>query len=80
MTDLDDESIYFDFMPMDLSRILSPFEKLLVIKVFKPQKLMGAVTRYIKKELGEEYAVSPHASLESLFQAADNITPIIFVL
>jgi hypothetical protein len=77
---LDDEKIYFDSMPMKLDSKLTPFEKLLVVKLFKPQKLMGAVQKYIKAELGQYYSLSPISTLEQLFAAADNVTPIIFVL
>jgi hypothetical protein len=36
-TNLDDDKTYFDEMPMGLSTSLTPFEKLLVVKIFKPQ-------------------------------------------
>lgn len=41
---------------------------------------MSAIQQYIKLELGEYYAVSPVSALQTLLNAADHVTPIIFVL
>ena len=59
---------------------LSNFEKLLVIKIFKPEKILPAVQKYLELEIGKIFAHSPLASLESVFKASDVSTPIIFVL
>ena len=67
-------------MPCGLSRTLTPFERLLVVKIFKPEKVMFGIERYLEEELGNEYAHSPISSMPSLFGAADSATPIIFVL
>jgi dynein heavy chain len=71
---------FFASMPCGLSRTLSSFEKLLVIRIFKPDRVMFGVQRYLEEELGSEYAHSPISSMPSLFAAADSATPIIFVL
>ena len=77
----DDTSFaFYSSMPCGLSRTLSPFERLLVIKIFKSEKIMFGVERYLEEELGAEYAHSPVSSMPSLFSAADSATPIIFVL
>lgn len=71
---------FFLSMPCGLSRTLSSFEKLLIIKIFKPEKIMFGVQRYLEEELGPDYAIAPISSMQSLFAAADSATPIIFVL
>ena len=80
VANLDDERTYFDDMPMGLSKTLTPFEKLLIVKIFKPQKLMDAVQKYIGETLGVFFETGPVTSMEELFSKADAITPIIFVL
>ena len=50
------------------------------LKIFKSEKIMFGVERYLEEELGSEYAHSPISSMPSLFSAADSATPIIFVL
>lgn len=56
------------------------FEKLLILKVFKPEKIMFGCAKYVETDLGKLYAESPTATMDSLFSASDKITPIIFVL
>lgn len=59
---------------------VSMFDKLLILKIFKPEKLMFAFQRYVYSELGQVYAESPIATMDALFGSSDNRTPIIFVL
>ena len=56
------------------------FEKLLILKIFKPEKIMFACSKYVEVELGRLYAESPIATMDSLFADSDKKTPIIFVL
>ena len=67
-------------MPSGYSTKLSPFEKLLLLKVSKPEKIMFACARYVEQELGRSYAESPVATMDALFADSDKKTPIIFVL
>lgn len=71
---------YFNVMPCNYGLRLTPFEKLLLIKVFKPEKIAESMTMYLEQELGPEFATSPVSSIENLFKASDCGTPIIFVL
>lgn len=59
---------------------ISMFDKLLLLKIFKPEKLMFAFQRYVHSALGGLYAESPVATMDALFQSSDCHTPIIFVL
>ena len=56
------------------------FVQLLIVELLKPQAFVRAVRQFVKLELGSEFARSPPTSMEVLFQGADNVTPIIFVL
>ena len=77
-----DESEYgfFYHMPADLENKLSNFEKILLIRCLKPEKVLFAVQKYLELELGPEYAISPVSSMETLFRASLANNPIIFVL
>ncbi len=77
---LNEEEFYLQNIPGTYSKSLSIFEKLLILKIFKPEKLMFAFQKYVEKELGKLYAESPLPSMEALFADSDNRTPIIFVL
>ena len=59
---------------------LNNFSKLLILKLFKPQKLIYASQEYVKVELGELYAEAPASRMDALFADSTRTTPIIFVL
>ena len=67
-------------IPCGYGTKLTPFEKLLILKVVKPEKIMFACSRYVEKELGRLYAESPIATMDALFADSNKKTPIIFVL
>ena len=77
---LNEEEFYLENMPNDYSNTLSSFDKLLILKIFKPEKLMFAFQKYVEIELGKLYAESPIATMDVLFADSDKKTPIIFVL
>jgi dynein heavy chain len=79
---MNNERDYFTAMPCGYAHRVevSMFDKLLLLKIFKPEKLMFAFQRYVGKALGKEYAESPVATMDALFGSSDNHTPIIFVL
>lgn len=53
---------------------------MLILKIFKPEKLLFAFQRYVDSQLGKKYAESPISTMDALFGSSDNKTPIIFVL
>ena len=67
-------------MPALFQKDITAFEELLVVRILKPEMVHSAITRYLDKQLGSKFTISPSATVGSLFEAADNITPIIFVL
>lgn len=71
---------FFYQMPCDLSTKLSNFEKLLLVRCLKPEKVLFAVQKFLELDLGAEYAISPIGSVENLFRASLANNPIIFVL
>ena len=67
-------------MPCGLSDKLTSFDKILLVKCLKPEKVLFAVQKYLEIDLGAEYAISPVSSMETLFRASTPNNPIIFVL
>ena len=76
----DTEYGYFYSMPVDLGEKLSNFEKILLIRCIKPERVLFAVQKYLELDLGPEYAISPISSMDTLFKASLPNNPIIFVL
>lgn len=59
---------------------LNSFEKLMIIKAFKEEKLIFAITNYISTELGKAFIESPEVSLPILYNDTSPTTPLIFIL
>jgi hypothetical protein len=43
VANLQDNKTFFKEMPNDMANKLEPFEKLLIVKIFKPHRLMSAI-------------------------------------
>ena len=56
------------------------FEKLIIIKAFRPEKLLFACTDYVLHEVGKFYIESPSVTMEVVYADTDPKTPLIFVL
>lgn len=59
---------------------LSPFKKLMLISVLKPELLVIAIKSYVHKTLGTEFTKSKETTLSAVFQNMTPSTPLIFVL
>ena len=59
---------------------LSNFQKLLVIKVFRPEKLVECIVEFIGEEMGSEYTEIPPLDLNEAFADSKNSTPLVFVM
>ncbi|XP_066905836.1 dynein axonemal heavy chain 6 isoform X2 [Halyomorpha halys] len=65
---------------IDWNHKLDLFNKLLVLKALKEEKVIFAITEYVKVMLGQAFVESPLISLHILFADTSNITPLVFVL
>ena len=79
MANTEDKESVFKSVPFPFDAI-PLFMQLLLFKLLKPQSLVKGFKEYVSAEIGPEYAISPQTSMNSLFNAADKTTPIIFVL
>lgn len=72
----------FDLIPdkFGSNSHLKLFHQLLIIKLMNQQKFIEALTTYIERMIGRQYAVSPMTLMEELFSNSDRVTPIIFIL
>jgi len=60
--------------------ILNPFEKLMIIRALKKEKLMCAISNYVTIELGEKFVESPEVSHRLLYSNTSSTVPLIFIL
>lgn len=67
-------------LPEDWHTKLDEFEKMLVLKLFRPEKVMFAISNYVQTYLGRFYVEQPSITMEKIHADSDIQTPIIFVL
>lgn len=67
-------------LPGEWETKLTLFEKMLILKIFRPEKLLYAASNYVNYELDPFYTRPLGALVESVYNESDYKTPIIFVL
>uniref|UniRef100_A0A1B6CU24 AAA+ ATPase domain-containing protein n=1 Tax=Clastoptera arizonana TaxID=38151 RepID=A0A1B6CU24_9HEMI len=65
---------------IDWNSKLNNFERMMLLKALSEEKLMFAITEYVKTQLGKEFVESPLVNLHLLYQDTTNTTPLVFVL
>lgn len=58
----------------------SPFDKLLLLKIFHREQLAQAIVDFIANEMGAEYVNAPHFDIRKSFEESNILTPLIFIL
>jgi len=53
---------------------------MVILKLFRPEKIMFAISNYVQSNLGKFYVESPSVTMETIHADSDIMTPIIFVL
>ncbi|XP_011704198.1 PREDICTED: dynein heavy chain 1, axonemal-like, partial [Wasmannia auropunctata] len=66
--------------PQPWETTLDDFEKLLVLKCLRPDKLTNAMQMYLTKYLGEQFVEPQTTELLAIYEESSNITPIVFIL
>ncbi|CAF3510924.1 unnamed protein product [Rotaria socialis] len=59
---------------------LSSLERLLVLRLFRPDKIVPAVQQYIIKQMGHQFVEPPTFDLPGSYADSSAVTPLIFVL
>jgi dynein heavy chain len=58
---------------------LSAFQRLLLIKVLKPEALVAAMQQYVVQALGQQFTQSPALDLQQAFRDSAPTTPVVFI-
>ena len=66
-------------MPNDF-KTLDEFSKLLLLRIFRPDRLPFALTEYIKDKLGEDFVFQLPFSMRETFKYTSSRAPVLFVL
>jgi len=66
-------------LPGELKSI-DGFSRLLLIKVFRPEKLVECITEFIAEEMGKQYIEMPPLDLNEAFADAKSSVPLVFIM
>ena len=67
-------------LPFEWNDKLNNFERLIVLKAFRPEKLLFAFQNFVIDEMGQFFVESPSITMDVIFPDTDVKTPLIFVL
>lgn len=67
-------------LPGTCSVKLSTFQKLLVLRCLRPDKMIPALRAYVVEEMGKNYIEPPPFDLESSYDDSNATTPLVFIL
>ncbi|KAL3161683.1 hypothetical protein ABBQ38_008782 [Trebouxia sp. C0009 RCD-2024] len=67
-------------LPEPWEQNLTPVQKLMVLRVLRPDKLVLAVQRFVLQEMGSKFVEAPPFDLDKCYQDSTCLTPLIFVL
>eukprot|EP00826_Nyctotherus_ovalis_P044802 TRINITY_DN4876_c0_g2_i1.p1 TRINITY_DN4876_c0_g2~~TRINITY_DN4876_c0_g2_i1.p1 ORF type:complete len:240 (-),score=58.48 TRINITY_DN4876_c0_g2_i1:18-737(-) len=67
-------------LPQEYEETLTAFQRVMLLKVLREEKLMAVIVKYVNDVLGTKFTVSPPYNLGDCFGDSTNVTPLIFVL
>lgn len=59
---------------------LTPFQKLLVVRVLRPDKLTVALSEFVERQMGRKYITPPPFDIGKSFGDSNCLAPLIFIL
>ncbi|XP_018050925.1 PREDICTED: dynein heavy chain 10, axonemal [Atta colombica] len=67
-------------LPCDYSTRVTSFEKLMLIRCFRIDRIYRGITNYIIKIMGKQYITPPHVSFDMIFEESTPTMPVVFIL
>uniref|UniRef100_A0A8C6RAH3 Dynein, axonemal, heavy chain 10 n=1 Tax=Nannospalax galili TaxID=1026970 RepID=A0A8C6RAH3_NANGA len=66
--------------PLGYDENITAFQKLLILRCFRVDRVYRAVTDYVTLTMGEKYVQPPMISFENIFEQSTPTSPIVFIL
>ncbi|CDJ47273.1 Axonemal 1-beta dynein heavy chain dynein heavy chain, related [Eimeria brunetti] len=76
----EDDSAEKADMPGQWSRVLTPFQKLIVVRVFRVDRVHNAIKHFIQWRLNEHYVQSPTLQYSKIYAQSSELSPILLIL
>ncbi|KAI8619311.1 dynein heavy chain and region D6 of dynein motor-domain-containing protein [Chytriomyces sp. MP71] len=71
---------YEEMLPGEHISTLSDFQKLMIVKVLREEKLVPSITQFVSRNLGQEFIDIPPLDLFKVYKDTTNKLPLIFIL
>ena len=65
---------------MDYGQRLSNFQRLMLLRCFRVDRIYLAVTQYVSEIMGDQFITPPVIHFEAIWEQSKPISPIIFIL
>lgn len=86
-SDSDDWCAWFDIekaeaakLPGEYEKQLTPFDRLILLRAMRPDRLMNSLSMFIGDTMGREYVIQKPFNMKSTYGETSNKTPVFFVL
>lgn len=76
----DSDSPESEDFPSGYSSKLRPFQKLMLIRCFRVDRVYCAVVNYISETMGDEYIAPPNISFDMIYEQSTSTMPVVFIL
>ncbi|XP_057295129.1 dynein axonemal heavy chain 10-like [Hydractinia symbiolongicarpus] len=76
----DDDSPESCNLPLKYEEVLTDFQRLLLLRCFRVDRIYRAITSFVTGRMGERYVTPPVISFEAIFEQSTPFSPIIFIL
>ncbi|EZA57210.1 Dynein heavy chain 10, axonemal [Ooceraea biroi] len=67
-------------LPCNYSARVTPFEKLMLLRCFRVDRVYCTIVNYITEIMGEQYITPPHMSFDMIFEESSPTMPVVFIL
>lgn len=67
-------------MPGEWDEKLNSFQKMLVLKAIRPDKIIPAIQNYILEKMGQKFLEPPTFNIAASYRDSSSVIPLIFVL
>ena len=67
-------------LPLQYEEKLTDFQRLLLLRCFRVDRIYRAITNFVTLRMGERYVTPPVISFEAIFEQSTPFSPVIFIL
>ncbi len=67
-------------IPCGYSESLNKFQQLLVVRIFRPDRVINAIKNFIIERMNDYYVKTPPINFQKIYEQSTEKTPIVFIL